>query len=91
MLKDKRPTRHGKPWNKHTSHDDYEGALKSKNDLIEIFKEDFENKLAEAKIKRYSNGKYLVKTRFHEPEVQAKPKKEKKRGKNSRRNRQNTD
>ena len=91
MLKDNQSTRHGKPWNKHTSHNNYEDALKSKNDLIEVFKEEFDNKLAEAKIKRYSDGRYLVKTRFHELKAQAKPKKEKKRGKNSRRNRQDTD
>jgi len=91
MPEAKQSSRHGKPWNKHTTHDNYEDALSSKNDLIEVFKEDFENNLAEAKIKRNANGVYLVKTRFHEPEAQAKPKKEKKRGKNSRRNRQNTD
>ena len=91
MQTENKNKRHGKPWNKHTTHDNYEDALSSKNDLIEVFKEDFENNLAEAKIKRNSNGVYLVKTRFHTPEVQARPKKEKKRGKNSRRNRQNTD
>ena len=90
MPEDKQSPRYGKPWNKHTTHDNYEDALSSKNDLIEVFKEDFENNLAEAKIKRNSNGVYLVKTRFHTPEVQARPKK-KKRGKHSRRNRQNTD
>ena len=91
MAEDKKKSpKHGKPWNKHTSHDNYEDALKSKKDLIDVFKEEFEDQLAEAKIRRYSSGKYLVKTRFHEPEIQKKPKKEKKRGKNSRRNRQDS-
>ena len=71
-----------KPWDKKGLYDTFEEADEVRNLFVESSEE------VQAKVRRTAEGKFLVKTRTH-PDFE--PKKEKKSGKNSRRNNKNTD
>ena len=79
-----------KSWNNESFHQTYESADSERNKLLTIWSENAQHKGMQVKIKRLSQ-RYVVKTRLHPDFEEPKPlnkKKEKKRGKNSRRNRE---
>ncbi len=72
-----------KPWNKNSSHSSYESADSARKKLLATWSTDLEKYAGmQVKVKRMSGDVFLVKTRLH-PDFE--PKKEKKRGKNKRR------
>lgn len=71
----------GKPWQNKAVYTSFEEADQARHSLLEVF-EAPEHKGMQVKVKRYSSGKFVLKTRLH-PDFE--PKKEKKRGKNKRR------
>ena len=81
-----------KSWNNESFHQTYESANSARNKLLAMWTDSEQHKGMQVKVKRLSQ-RYVVKTRCH-PEFEVeelKPlirKKEKKRGKNSRRNRE---
>ena len=84
-----------KSWNNESFHQTYESANSARNKLLATWTDSEQHKGMQVKVKRLSQ-RYVVKTRCH-PEFEVeelKPlirKKEKKRGKNSRRNRANSE
>ena len=79
-----------KSWNNKSFHETYESADSARNKLLNIWAENEQHKGMQVKIKRMSQ-RYVVKTRLHPDFEEPKPinnKKEKKRGKDSRRNRE---
>ena len=79
-----------KSWNNESFHQTYESADSARNKLLTIWSENSQHKGMQVKIKRLTQ-RYVVKTRLHPDFEELKPlnkKKEKKRGKNSRRNRE---
>ena len=71
----------GKPWQNKASYGSFEEADKARKELLEVFK-DPKHEGMQVKVRRYPSGKFVLKTRLH-PDFE--PKKEKKRGKNKRR------
>jgi hypothetical protein len=79
-----------KSWNNKSFHETYESADSARNKLLNIWAENEQHKGMQVKVKRLSQ-RYVVKTRLHPDFEEPKPvnkKKEKKRGKDSRRNRE---
>tara|TARA_B100001094_G_C18176744_1_gene798311 strand:- start:2586 stop:2888 length:303 start_codon:yes stop_codon:yes gene_type:complete len=79
-----------KSWNNKSFHETYESADSARNKLLNIWAENEQHKGMQVKVKRMSQ-RYVVKTRLHPDFEEPKPinkKKEKKRGKDSRRNRE---
>ena len=79
-----------KPWKNESFHTTFEEADSIRSKLLRIWESDPKHKGMQVKIKRLSQ-RYVVKTRLHPDFEEPKPlnkKKEKKRGKNSRRNRE---
>jgi len=82
-----------KPWNKNSSHSTYETADATRKKLLETWSKDSEKYAGmQVKVKRMSGDVFVVKTRLHPDfDKPSTSKKEKKpRGKNSRRNRKNS-
>ena len=82
-----------KPWNKNSSHSTFETADATRKNLLEMWSKDSEKYAGmQVKVKRLSGDVFVVKTRLHPDfERSSTSKKEKKpRGKNSRRNRKNS-
>jgi len=81
-----------KSWNNESFHQTYESANSARNKLLATWTDSAQHKGMQVKVRRLSQ-RYVVKTRRH-PDFEVeelKPlnkKKEKKRGKNSRRNRE---
>jgi hypothetical protein len=79
-----------KSWNNKSFHETYESADSARNKLLNIWAENEQHTGMQVKVKRLSQ-RYVVKTRLHPDFEEPKPvnkKKEKKRGKDSRRNRE---
>ena len=80
-----------KSWKNESYHSTYEQANLIRNKLLDIWTKDDQHKGMQVKIKRLSR-RYVVKTRLHPDfDVPKVEKKGKKRGKNSRRNRKNSE
>ncbi len=81
----------GKPWKNEAYFNTFTEADQKRNNMLAAWKDKEEHKGRQVKVKRLSD-RYVVKTRLHpDYEVKKPAKKEKKRGKNSRRNRANSE
>jgi hypothetical protein len=83
-----------RPWNDTAFFESFEEAEIKRQEMISLWSSDEEKYQGmQVKIRRRANGKFLVKIRLHPDfDIVSKPKKKvKKRGKNSRRNRANSE
>jgi len=79
-----------KPWNKHASFKSYEEANMAREKLLTHWASDMVKFTGmQVKVKRMSGDVFVVKTRLH-PDFDKPVKEKKKRGKNSRRNRKDS-
>ena len=79
-----------KPWNKHASIKSFEDANIAREKLLTLWSSDPDKFTGmQVKVKRMSGNVFVVKTRLH-PDYSQPTKEKKKRGKNSRRNRKNS-
>ena len=77
----------GKPWNIKALYNSYKEADQARNNLLETFKNP-QHAGMQVKVHRRADDKFALKTRLH-PDFEVK--KEKKRGKNKRRNKKAAD
>jgi len=79
--------KNNKPWKSESIHKEFSEADKKRKKLLDIWSSSAEHEGMQVKIKRYSDGRFVVKTRLH-PDFDQKQ--GKKSGKNKRRNKKNS-
>mgnify|MGYP003633594220 FL=1 len=85
-------TVNNKPWKNESFHSTFELADAIRHKLIRIWKADPKHKGMQVKVRWLeSKNKFAVKTRMDPNLIEEEPKKEKKNGKSSKRNKKNTD
>ena len=90
MIKSKSNLQISKPWNRDSSHNSYEFAEAARNKLLALWADQPDEYTGmQVKVHRMSGGTYVVKTRLH-PDFDRPSKEKKTRGKDSKRNKKNS-